>query len=203
MLFSELLKRPATINSLRIAIVALSGYLLQMIPDHIYRIVGESLGYKVLLILLLLSILITLLVSIKNRHEKINKSESIPDNLEKPQLDSLECSKPTPNEIYDEIYKQPPLLRDQFAKNYIGLMIKWTGTFYYAESEGNDNIEITIFSDNQFVYTMSSLKDYPIFKTLQPKSVRLQVSGIITSVDAGITLGKAEIVFLDEKIISK
>jgi hypothetical protein len=174
-----------------------------MIPDHIYKSVGESFGYKVLLILLLLSILITLLVSIKNRHGKINKSESTPNNLEKLQLDSLECSKPTPSEIYDEIYKQPPLLRDQFAKNYVGLTIKWTGKFYHAENKGNDNIEISISSNNQLVYTIISLKDYPIFKTLQPESVRLKISGVITSVDAGITLGKAEIVFLDEKINSK
>jgi hypothetical protein len=112
--------------------------------------------------------------------------------------DAQDCSRPTPGEIYDQIWEQPPLLQTQFADNFKGIKVKWVGTFFNVSSQGGDIVNVGVSSDGHCFYFNASLKDYPILRTLKRDAARLQVSGTVKSATSAIELDDAHFIFLKE-----
>jgi hypothetical protein len=112
--------------------------------------------------------------------------------------DAPYCSRPTPKEIYDQIWEQPPLLQSKFAENFHGINVKWVGTFVSADDEGNENVTVGVSCDGSCFYFTASLTDHPIFRTLKCDAARLQVTGTVKSATNAIELENAKFIFLEE-----
>ena len=185
-------------NSILVAIpLGVFLWLLNFFLDDLYHwitgdylpVLQQSLSYRLLLQIsfglfsLVLVLAASLIMVLRESHRPTSTAAVITDDAE-----SLECSSPTPTEIQDAIYAQPPLLRAQFAKNYLGIKVNWTGTFDNVYDEGNGIVTVGVASHVYLFYFSTSLEEYPIFRTLQPESVRIRVSGTISSIDGPIYL---------------
>ncbi len=164
-------------------IYSILGELFETITDERYNSIGQAIGYKRLLltILLLIAILCSLVIFLLKRKQSIQDIDQQTKNIEKNSVrsDSDESSKPTPIEIIRQVNDQPPLLRAQFISNFVGIKVTWIGTFGIVDDLGDNTVDVGVASDGYLFYFTVSLNDYPIFRTLKENSVRLKVTGTI------------------------
>lgn len=176
------------------AILSLSGYLLTLIPDQTYEKYGSSIGYKVLLILSILSLLLAILALIYRFTSPEDKtSPPLEPQEDIHALDFEQSTKPTPRQIQEQIFDLPELARDEFVKNFIGIEVTWTGSFSGVRTEAGDLITVCVNCDYGLFYFPVLLGEYPVFRTLKNDSVRLRVNGKIISMENGILLGKSNL----------
>jgi len=114
-----------------------------------------------------------------NIEQRETLDENVEDEPDIYQKNLSECSRPTPDEIHEAIDDQPPLLQDEFAKNYIGLDVKWTGIYCSITDNKNGTVDIGIAPNSYIVFFTLSLKEYPIFKTLKDRSALIRITGTI------------------------
>ena len=174
-------------------------YLLSQLPESFYDSIYKHIGYKNTLILCTVLIMLPYYYLLSRKNITL-KTESIgdPSNSNTDISDSDLCSRPTPVEISDSIYEQPSLLRDEFAKNYIGIHVTWMGTFIDVNDTGNNNVDVCVACDSICFYFPVSLNEYPIFRTLKRESARLKVSGTVDDTLNSIHLKNVQFSFLDQ-----
>jgi hypothetical protein len=161
-----------------------------MIPDHVYHSVGEPFGYKVLLILLLLSLLGTLFVYLNNKHSKsetpksdvgmfTSSASSLFQDLPTIKDKTLFLDTPTLLEIRSKIAEQPPYTQDEFSKSYIGIRVHWILSLDFIIT--HDDTSVVSISFNDRVDGAIDVKEFPEVK-IAKTNARFEVWAEITDI---------------------
>jgi hypothetical protein len=97
----------------------------------------------------------------------------------------------TPENIRDALRKAPPLQKEQIAKNYIGIKVKWIVTLSNGQALEEMNNYLILMTSNDsspLVTCIVNINDYPQLKILD-SNVKFTVEGNIEKLDLiGISL---------------
>ena len=98
---------------------------------------------------------------------------------------SKTSSRLDPVAILAEIQAQPPLMRQEAAKAYIGRMVNWPVTFANASEQSSGLAHLIFRFDSHHINMITgnvSLSDYPQLRALR-SGERLRVRGTIRKID--------------------
>lgn len=115
-------------------------------------------------------------------------------------------TQPTPAQIFSEFEAQPPLMRSEVARQYIGLDVDWPVTLADAREQRPGEIHVVGWSTsrgNGLIVVDVPLSAYPQLRTLRVNDP-FRVKGKIKRVDAVvIELEIAELVFPSRAMASR
>jgi len=151
-------------------------------------------GIGVLIISLILAIVAFFIKPIFT--EEPNEQKELPQTNAISNIDKKDWE-PSPYDISKKILAQPPLQRNSFLKNYIGISVSWDLSFQSAMYR-NEILRISFRYKPSLVLVICDVPSnkYPQFK-LMHESEKLHVNGVISKIEAYdvIWLEDVEILF--------
>ncbi len=113
---------------------------------------------------------------------------------------SIKFTRPSPDEIQDQINSQPPFQRTTAARAYHGLEVCWPALFQHVEPRPLGGTTVTVKYYNSVKYSSAMIIcDSPLTPKLKiaKENEPLIVRGTLMNVDSGFWLKDASIEFLD------
>lgn len=122
-----------------------------------------------------------------------NNIEVVEDRLKDSKIKTVNqrFSKETPRTIKDKIDSSPLYQKDEIAKFYVGLLVKWELSLFIIHKREFSKIEVVLhFGNSMFpdIELDTNTDDYPIFKTAEGGKIFLVTGKIIKCTETRIRL---------------